>query len=143
MIGQIVAAFFGTVTFALMCGVPWKYRLHCGICGAAGWWLYLFLEQQGCSASEATFFAAVLIIVLARFCAVLGRCPATVFVISGIIPLVPGAGVYWMVHYLVIHRTDLALEHGFEAFKTAVAIVLGIVLVFELPQKLFRVRKSD
>lgn len=143
MIGQVVAAFLGTVTFALMCGVPRKYRLHCGICGGAGWWLYLLLEQSGCTVSEATFFAAVLIIVLARFCAVLGRCPATVFVISGIIPLVPGAGVYWMVHYLVLGRTEMAWEYGFAAVKTAVAIVLGIVLVFELPQSLFRIRKED
>ena len=142
MIGQVVAAFLGTVTFALMCGVPWKYRLCCGICGGAGWWLYVLLERMGFTASETTFFATVLVIVLSRYFAVLGRCPATVFVISGIIPLVPGAGIYWMAYYLVMDQQELALAHGFAAVKTAVAIVLGIVVVFELPQRLFRIRKE-
>ena len=142
MIGQVAAAFMGTVTFGLMCGVPRKYLLYCGICGGAGWWLYVLLERQGCRATETTFFATVLVIVLSRYFAVLGRCPATVFVISGIIPLVPGAGIYWMAYYLVMNRQELAMAYGFEAVKTAVAIVLGIVVVFELPQRWFRVRKE-
>ena len=32
----------------------------------------------------------------------------------------------------------LAVQNGYMAVKTAVAIVLGIVFVFELPQGLFR-----
>ncbi len=39
-------------------------------------------------------------------------------------------------------QQELALAHGFAAVKTAVAIVLGIVVVFELPQRLFRIRKE-
>lgn len=141
MIGQVAAAFVGTVAFGLLFGVPRKYYLHCGICGGAGWWLYMLLGQWGCTAAEATFFATVLVIVLSRFFAVWERCPVTVFLISGIIPLVPGAGIYWTAYYLVTDRLSLALSHGFAAVKAAVAIVLGIVMVFELPHRFFRVRK--
>lgn len=35
---------------------------------------------------------------------------------------------------------ELAAEKGFTAVKVAVAIVLAIVFVFQLPQKLFQVR---
>ena len=72
----------------------------------------------------------------------LERCPVTVFVIAGIIPLVPGAGIYWTAYYLVTGQLAQARESGFSAIKIAFAIVLGIVFVFELPQKLFRSRKS-
>ncbi len=66
----------------------------------------------------------------------------TVFLISGLLPLVPGAGIYWTAYYLVTGQTALAKDCGFEAIKITVAIVLGIVMVFELPQKLFRGRRK-
>ncbi len=141
MIGQIAAAAVGTVAFALLFGVPKKYYLYCAVCGGAGWWLYMLLGGYGATTAESTFFATVLVIVLSRFFAVWERCPVTVFLISGIIPLVPGAGIYWTAYYLVTNRLSLALSHGFEAVKAAVAIVLGIVVVFELPHRLFRIAK--
>ena len=74
----------------------------------------------------------------ARLAAVKERCPVTIFLISGIFPLVPGAGVYWTVYYMVTDQLYLAVQTGYTAVKVAVAIVLGIVFVFELPQGLFR-----
>lgn len=73
-----------------------------------------------------------------RFFAVWERCPVTLFLIPGIFPLVPGAGVYWTSYYIVTGQLDQALVTGFQALKMAVAIVLGIVFIFELPQGFFR-----
>ena len=82
--------------------------------------------------------AAVVVVFLSRLAAVAKECPVTIFLISGIFPLVPGAGVYWTVYYIVTDELSLAVQNGYMAVKTAVAIVLGIVFVFELPQGLFR-----
>ncbi len=38
-------------------------------------------------------------------------------------------------------RPGEAADNGFAAVKAAFAIVLGIVLVFEVPDKVFKVRK--
>lgn len=70
--------------------------------------------------------------------AVREKCPVTIFLISGIIPLVPGAGIYWSAFYMVTDQLAEAGEAGFAAVKAAIAIVLGIVCVFELPQGVFR-----
>lgn len=59
------------------------------------------------------------------------------FLIAGIFPLVPVAGVYWTAYYIVTDQLRLAAETGYTAVKVAVAIVLGIVFIFELPQGLF------
>ena len=61
----------------------------------------------------------------------------TIFLIAGIFPLVPGAGVYWTAYYIVTDQLRLAAGTGYTAVKVAVAIVLGIVFIFELPQGLF------
>ncbi len=140
MIGEIICAAIGTVAFALIFGVPGKYYIYCAFVGAAGWTLYSVLTNfAGLTATEATFFATVLVMLISRSMAVFERCPVTVFLISGIFPLVPGAGIYWTAYYLVTNQLSQAAHSGFAAVKVAVAIVLAIVLVFELPYKLFSV----
>ena len=67
------------------------------------------------------------------------QCPATLFLIPGIFPLVPGAGVYWTSYYIVTDDLTLASDTGFTSLKVAAAIVLGIIFVFEIPQDFFAV----
>ena len=116
--------------------------------GASGWAVYVFLWMRTGFWSEAVvvFLATVLVILMSRFFAVRERCPVTIFLICGILPLVPGAGIYWTCYYLVTGQLDEASTRGFSALKAAVAIVLGIVFVFEIPQRFFKgkaVRKND
>ena len=137
---KVLAAGIGTVAFGALFGVPAQYYLYCGLIGSAGWAVYVGLWETMHFWSEPTvvFLATVLVILLSRFFAVRKRCPVTIFLISGILPLVPGAGIYWTAYYLVTNQLDLALSKGFLAVKVAVAIVLGIVFVFEIPQRFFK-----
>ena len=138
MMGQVLAAMVGTVALSLLFGVPRTYYPYCGLIGVAGWLVYSLgagvWEPEG-----AALFATLVVMLLSRIAAVRQRCPATIFLISGIFLLVPGAGIYWTSYYIVTDQLNLALHTGYEAVKTAVAIVLGIVFVFELPQRIFAV----
>lgn len=49
-----------------------------------------------------------------------------------------GAGIYWTAYYIVTDQMELASRTGFSAVKAAVAIVLGIIFVFEIPQSFFK-----
>ena len=139
MIGQVIAAVTGTVGFSVLYSVPRAYYPYCGFIGGAGWFLYCLLIPN-CSPPEATLLAAILVVLLSRLFAVKERCPVTIFLISGMFPLVPGGGIYWTAYYIVTGEMELAAEKGFTAVKVAVASVLAIVFVFQLPQKLFQVR---
>ncbi|MDO4293512.1 MAG: threonine/serine exporter family protein [Eubacteriales bacterium] len=140
LLTQILAAGIGTVAFGAIFGVPTRYYPYCGVIGGAGWAVYVVLWQMLELWSEpyVVFFATMLVILLSRFFAVLERCPVTIFLISGILPLVPGAGIYWTSYYVVTNQLEEASRRGFLALKVAVAIVLGIVIVFEIPQGFFR-----
>ena len=137
MIQEILAAMVGTIAFSLLFGVPRKYYAYCGLIGGAGWGVYSAAGLLWAPAQSALAATSV-VILLSRLAAVKERCPVTIFLISGIFPLVPGAGVYWTVYYMVTDQLYLAVQTGYTAVKVAVAIVLGIVFVFELPQGLFR-----
>lgn len=136
MIQEILAAMVGTIAFSLLFGVPRKYYAYCGLIGGAGWGVYSAAGLLWAPAQSA-LAATIVVILLSRLAAVKERCPVTIFLISGIFPLVPGAGVYWTVYYMVTDQLYLAVQTGYTAVKVAVAIVLGIVFVFELPQGLF------
>ncbi len=137
MIRELIAAALGTVTFSLLFSVPGKYYPHCGTIGAAGWLMYKLMLAARMSDGFAVFFATVLVVLLSRISAVRMKCPATVFLITGIFPLIPGAQFYWSAYYLVTNQIGDFLNSGFSAIKSMIAIVLGIIFVFELPYSFF------
>ena len=95
------------------------------------------VRALGSSAFVAILIATALVCILSRFAAVSHKCPSTVFVLCGIFPLVPGAGVFWFTYYLIPSQFHLSAMTGFTAMKAALAIALGIVFAMELPQRMF------
>ena len=55
------------------------------------------------------------------------------FLLCGIFPLVPGAGIYYTAYYFIFGFSGLMVQKGIETVKVAVAIALGITLVLSLP----------
>lgn len=137
LLTQTIAASIATVGFSLLFGVPSRYYPCCALVGGVSWLAYLLILPYS-SVSIATFASTVIVILMSRWFAVRERCPVTIFLISGIIPLVPGAGIYRAAYYTVTDQLHLAVQTGFDSVKVAVAIVLGIVFVFEIPQKVFQ-----
>ena len=141
MIAKIISAALGTVGFSLLFGVPKKYFLNCAMIGGAGWFGYEMALALGCGTGAAAFVGTVLLALLSRFAAVYCQCPTTVFLIAGIFPLVPGAGIYWTAYYLVSNQLNDALSSGATALKVIFGIVLGIIFVFEIPYKVFAIAR--
>ena len=142
-IGELAAQFFiagvGTLCFAVLFACPRKSLFFCGLVGAVGWFVYELAVMLGADSAAASLLAVVPLTLLTRVFAITLKLPVTVFLLSGIFPLVPGAGIYWTSYYLVTAQMRLAMSSGFAAMKAAIAIVLGIVFVFEIPNGFFRV----
>ena len=94
---QILAAGIGTVAFGALFGVPSKYYPYCGLIGASGWAVYVFLWMRTGFWSEAVvvFLATVLVILMSRFFAVRERCPVTIFYRSCLEPEYTGRAITW------------------------------------------------
>ena len=56
---------------------------------------------------------------------------------AGIIPLVPGVGIYYTSYDIFMNHLTEASQKGMETLKIAIAISLGIMCVLLIPQKLF------
>ena len=133
---QLIAAFLGTASFAALFGVPHRYYIDSGICGTIGWLLFLILTRYSAfSPVETMFCATALVTLVALLQSTTRKCPITVFLICGIFPLVPGAGIFWTSYNIVSNQLPEALQTGFGALKATVAIALGILAVMELNGK--------
>ena len=130
---QLIAAFLGTMAFAVLFGVPRDFYFDAGFCGMMGWLLYLILTRYSAfSAVEVMFCATALVTLIALLQSIGRKCPITVFLISGIFPLVPGAGIFWTSYNIVSNQLPEALNTGFAALKATVAIAFGILAVMEI-----------
>ena len=139
ILSHFICSFLGTWGFMVLFNIPRKYYLSGSLTGVAGWFVYLLLtETMGTSGAIATFGGSFVIVLISRMLAVRMRCPITIFLIAGIIPLVPGAGVYYTAYYLMTGELSLALEKGMGAVKVAFAIVPGIVFVLAIPRQFFQ-----
>lgn len=134
---EFIVAAAGTVAFSVLFFVPRKFYLLNGVCGGLGWGVYLLCYCNGRSSVEASFMASLAVIFASRYLAVVERCPATLFMIPGIFPLIPGISIYWTAYHVVSNNLAMAQETGFIAFKIVCVIVLAIIFVFEIPQSFF------
>ncbi len=138
LLWQTLAAFVGTAAFALLFGIDREHYVPAGVIGAIGWILYLVLVRHaGASPAGATLASSTLVCLLSRMAAIPFRSPAQGFLLCGIFPLVPGAGIFWFTYHLTGEQFALSLQSGWTAGKVAFAIVLGIILAMELPQRIF------
>ena len=135
----IVESFLATLAYAVLFNVPKQYYTTCGITGLSGWIVYLAMCQVT-TVALASFVGTLAVVLISRIFTVRKKCPITIFLVSGIIPLVPGAGIYYTAYYLVTGQMSLAAVKGLEAVKIAFAIVLGIIFVVSIPRDAFQIR---
>lgn len=133
MILSILSAFISTIGFSVVFHAHKKHLLICGTVGAISWTLYLLLNQQGNSPVLASFLATLVVTALSYLLAKRRKTPITVFLIAGIIPLVPGLGLYRMMSALLEEDYSLALDYATLTFETAGVIAGAIVIVSLLP----------
>lgn len=139
MISDVISSFIGTLAFSILYNVDKKFYFYCGLTGTAGWLCYCMAVDFS-SPAVASFVGTLMVVLLSRIFSVWKKCPITVFLISGIFPLVPGASVYYTAYYFVTGDMALASQMGISSIKIAFAIVLVIIFVVSMPRQWFSFR---
>lgn len=143
---QFLVSMFATIGFAVIFNASKKDWIFCGLSGAIGWIVYLACMDAGIPLVLSCMLATLILTLFSRSLAVIRKNPATIYLLTGIFPLVPGAGIYYTVYYLIQNEMTLSASKGAETCQTAGGIVFGIIFGFVLPQdwfiKLFQSHKK-
>ena len=132
-------AFVATLAFSALFNVPRAEAVFCGLTGTICWLVYsaVLLIMPG-SIVLATFAATLCLTAFSRFLSYTRRAPASVYLATGVIPIVPGAGIYYTMYALTISNDNaMAVAKGIETLKLAGVIAAGIMIILSLPKEAF------
>lgn len=135
---KIAVSFLVSLGLAVTMEAPRKFLIHISAIGALGRFIYIMFEADH-SAVFATFVSTMIIALFSHILARIFKAPVTVFLIAGIIPLVPGMGMYRIVENFLDRDTSLAINATVETFLIAGAIALAIFVVDSF-FKVFKIR---
>lgn len=135
---RVVMSFFACAGFAIVLNAPRKELFYCGLCGLISFVVYMALYDV-VGSIFAIFAATIVSMGFARICSYRRKSPSTMYVIMGILPHVPGAGMYYTMYGILNSDMVFSYMKGVETFKTAGVIAMGVIIVFLLPAKLFTI----
>ena len=133
-------SFLATIAFAVLFQAPKRTLIISGVIGAIGWVVFVYLRQYlEYNSFHANFLATVALALISELSARMFKQPATVFLIPGIIPLVPGLGMYQGMKQIIEKSYDNGVTTLLTAGTDSAAIALGIMVIASI----FRVIKMS
>ena len=141
---HIVLGFLASLSFAVLFHVPKKHLITSASVGAIGWIIFVVIKDANSSFIGA-FAASCIIGLLADICARKFHQAATVYIIPGIICLVPGAGMYYTTLYLINGEMGMAADKCVETLMMAGCISVGLLIeesIFRIVASLASRKKS-
>ncbi|MCR5271483.1 MAG: threonine/serine exporter family protein [Lachnospiraceae bacterium] len=141
LIIQFVVAMIATAAFAIIFIAPRSEWLTAAVIGAIGWIVYYILKDLNYSNMISCLIATFILTLMSRILSRIRKCPVTMYLLPGIFPLVPGAGIYYTSYYFIMNDPKQFWAKGLDTFQVAGAIALGIIFALALPRKLFTLFK--
>lgn len=121
-----IGAFGGTLGYAFLLNAPLSTVLPASLTGLLGYVLYeLLFSFSICGMVFSYFLATVVITVLCEIEARIMRMPSTIFLLTALVPLVPGYTFYCAMLALVENSGRAAASYGLEAVQIVAAIAVG------------------
>lgn len=143
MVFEVILAFLSTITVAVMFNTPKKELLYCGIVGGVGWFFYSLCINNGFCSCFSNFCGSFFIALFSRIFSKVRKNPISIFIIAGIVTLVPGANIYNTILNVVLSNHDKATFYGMETIKSACAIALAIIIIFSMPDFIFNFKINN
>ncbi|KAB3537287.1 threonine/serine exporter [Alkaliphilus pronyensis] len=131
-IQNFIFAYVATIGFAILFNTPKSALLKAGFGGAVGWLLYSFINFKSDNIVLATFIASFFIALIGEIFAITNKKPITVFIIPGIVPLVPGFGIYFTMLSILEKNYTKAAQYGSEALLISISIAGALTIVLTL-----------
>ena len=96
--------------------------------GMLSWVFYLAFSFLGSDLAQ-YLISTIVVSAYAEVMARVFKAPVTGFLTIGILPLVPGGGIYYTMEYCINGETSLFLETGLHTLGIAGSLAVGILLV--------------
>lgn len=139
---QFFLALFSTLGFCIIFRVPVKIIPPCVLIGAFGWIAYQIVVFYNNSAFIACFAASCLVGLLSEIAARIFKDATTIFVIPGILCLVPGSNIFKTMVALLDSDIKDTASIGLQTLMMAGAIAAGLLFMGAVSKTIFAIVKK-
>lgn len=143
MMIKVMSALLATIFIAILFQVPKRNVVLTALGGGLGCLINELCLLAGLSDFFSIFLASLTLAMYSEIMARMHKTTVPTFLISGLFPLVPGAGMYYTMLAIVHHELDNALSTGINTLSTAALMALGILFVSTLSRLIFRQKQSS
>lgn len=139
---ELSAAFILVLTFGIMFQAPKKSLLLLGLTGVISWSGFFLSQRLINNAVISSFIAATLVGICGEIFSRLKYYPVTVFVIAGIIPLVPGIAAYDTILFMIKGQYLEGVKTGIDTILIAGAIALAVAIVSAIAKYYKKIKQN-
>ena len=128
-----IGAFGGTLGYAFLLNAPMNTVLPASLTGLLGYVLYeVMINLLGQGMVFSYFVATVVIAFICEIAARVMRLPSTIFLLTALVPLVPGYTFYCVMLSIVEHNGAAVASYGMEAVQIVAVIAVGAAVTSTL-----------
>ena len=136
-------AFLACVGFCVILNIRTvSGMLICCCGGALGWLIYLVALLLGAGDLLGYFLAALAISAFAEVMARIRKCPVTGYLLISFLPLVPGAGIYYTMEYMLQGDTQMFLSQGMHTLGVAGSLAVGVLVMASAVRLILTIQKA-
>lgn len=141
---QCLSAFVGCLGFSFIFRIHYNIRFAItgSLVGTMGWIIYLALRFLN-NIFIQNFIAMLCVALVAELMARYYKAPATIFIIIGCFPLVPGSGIYYTMLYAVQGLNQLFMESFLSTLGIGISLALAILISSTALQVYKRIKMKD
>ncbi len=134
-------SFLASLGFAFIFNIRGKNIFIASLGGGLSWLTYLIIQNMHGSITVSLFTGAFVVSIYSEVMARKFRAPVTTYTICGIIPLVPGGGMYDTMYASISGNVSKATLAGLQTLTSAGAIAIAMVMVSSLCRLIFYKKK--
>lgn len=140
---QHIATFIACAGFAVLFNIHGFGIAICAFGGMITWIVYCVANYLGLDMYVTYFVATITAAIYAELMARIRKYPAISYLVVGIFPLIPGAGIYYATNSLLRGNREAFVQKALDTIGIAGIIAVGILMVSTLVrlQNIFIKRK--
>lgn len=131
---QCIWAYIGSLCFGVVFNIRGLNLFIASFGGLVAWFTYLLCGFFMAEGIIQYFIASIVISIYSEWMAVYRKTPVTVFIVLGMVPLVPGGSIFYTMQHLILGKYELSYQTGIYTFAIAGAIAMGILIASFLVQ---------
>jgi len=125
---QCLFAFVGCLGFTIMFNIQLPGGILCMLGGGLAWLAFCIAQQYSGSDLVGYFWSSLFASLYAEIMARIRKYPAISYLVVSVVPMIPGAGVYYTMNYAVQGNMEMFAQKGMFTAAIAGIMAVGILL---------------